>query len=132
MNEERGISLIETLLVVVILGVIVILMANLPNALGLISKSSHLGLVREIATKQIEDKRVLTYANLVNGSNSITDFRLGELSSGSGTVLVEDCPVQICTNAEHIKQITVIVNWKEGSKDQTISLQTFIGEGGLD
>lgn len=132
MKNDKGTSLIESLLVVVMLGIIVVLMANLPNAFTLMSKSKHLSLAREVTAKQIEDKRATSYINLVNGTTTILDTRLGLLLEGSGTVLVEGCNASICTNAEHIKQVTVTVNWKEGSKSQSISLKTFIGEGGLD
>lgn len=130
--SQKGTSLVELLMVIVVVASVVLLLANLPNAFILISKSKHLSLARELMAKQIEDKRAISYINLVNGTTTILDTRLGMLPNGSGTVLVEDCNVLICTNAEHVKQVTVTVNWKEGSKNQTINLKTFIGEGGLD
>lgn len=131
MKSQKGVSLIESLLVVVIVGMIVVLLANLPNAMGLINKSNHLSLAKEIASKQIEDKRAINYANLTQDNSSIVDSRISLLPSGTGSVVVEDCSLQICTQGEHIKQITVTVSWKEGSKPQTITMQTFIGEGGI-
>lgn len=132
MLNQRGISLAETLLVIFAIGFIVLLLANLPNSMNLINKSRHLSLAREIASKQIEDKRSINYANLANDNSAISDSRISLIPSGSGTVVVEDCPNTICTNGEHIKQITVTVSWKESGKQQTINLKTFIGEGGLD
>lgn len=129
--KEKGVSLIESLLVVVVVGTIVVLMANIPNAMGLISKSRQLSLAREIASKQIEDKRAINYVNLVNDSLPISDSRINFLPKGSGTVMVEDCDPGICTNSENIKQVTVTINWSENNKNQSISLKTFIGEGGL-
>lgn len=129
--RQKGVSLVESLLIVVIISTIVFLMANLPNAMGLITKSKHLSLAREIATKAIEDKRATSYINLVNGTNAISDLRLNLLPSSSGQVEVSDCDPGICTNSEHIKKIKVIVNWKNNNKDQTVVLETFIGEGGL-
>lgn len=133
-RSQTGVSLIESLMVVAIMAVVVFLMANLPNAMGLINKSKHLSIAREIATKQIEDKRSINYANLVNDTTPITaslDSRINLLPNGSGSIQVENCPVQICTNSEHIKQVAVTINWKDNNKNQTISLKTFIGEGGL-
>ena len=46
-------------------------------------------------------------------------------------MVVADCDPLICTNLENIKQVAVTVQWKEGSKDQQVSLKTFIGEGGI-
>lgn len=134
MKNEKGVSLIESLMVIVAVAGIVFLMANLPNALGLISKSNQISIAREIATKQIEDKRNISYLNLVNDIVSITpltDFRMSSLPNSSGTVKVEDCPPTICTNGEHIKQITVTINWKNNNKQQSIDIKTLIGEGGV-
>lgn len=124
-------SLIESLLIIVVVGVMVVLMANLPNALGLINKSKQLSLAREIAAKQIEDKRNTNFANLVNDTSSITDPRINLLPSGSGTVTVEDCSQQICTNSENVKKINVNISWKVNNKNQSINVKTLIGEGGL-
>lgn len=130
-KDQKGVSLIESLLVVIVVAVLVFLLANIPNSINLISKSNHLSQAREIAAKQIEDKRATNYANLVNDTIPIADSRISLLPLGSGTVSVEDCPQTICTNSEHVKQITVVVNWKDNNKSQSVSLKTFIGEGGL-
>lgn len=122
--REKGVSLIESLLVVAVVGTTVFLLANLPNALGLVTKSRHLSLVREIASQAIETKRQISFSNLVNGSESISDPRVTLLPQGSGSVVVED-------SGEDIKKITVTINWKEGEKSQSTSLTTLIGEGGI-
>ncbi len=131
MKKESGFSLIEALLVIVIIGSLVFLLASIPNSLMLITKSGHASLAREIAVKQIEDQRTINYLNLVNDSLPISDPRLATLSQGTGTVTVEDCNPAICTNGEHIKQITVSVNWLDNSKMQNLTLKTMIGEGGI-
>lgn len=130
-QSQAGVSLVESLLVIVVVGLMVFLLANIPNSLNLIGKSNHLSLAREIAGKQIEDKRATNYANLVSVDSPISDSRLSLLPKGSGTVVVEDCSPSICTNGEHIKQITATINWTETGKPQSISLKTLIGEGGL-
>lgn len=130
-NLKNGFSLIELLLVIIVIGASVFLLASLPNALNLISKSNHMSLAREIASKQLEDKRSINYINLVNDTSNITDPRLSLLPQASGTVNVDDCEVTICTNSEHIKKITVTINWKDNNKIQTVTLNTFIGEGGI-
>ncbi len=133
-GNQKGVSLIEPILVIVILGMIILLMANLPNAMGLINKSKHLSLAREIASKQVEDKRETNYGNLVSDPDQpidIVDSRFSLLPNGSGTVKIEDCSAEICTNLEHVKQITVTVSWKENNKDQLVTLKTFVAEGGL-
>lgn len=131
MDSEKGVSLVESLLVVVALSAIVFLMANIPNALGLIAKSKHVSLAREIATKQIEDKRAINYTNLVNDSAPIIDSRINLLPNGAGTVSVSDCSPAICKNGEHVKQLVVAVSWKDINKVQNLTIQTMIGEGGI-
>ena len=128
---EKGVSLIESLLVVVILGSVVFLLANIPNALSLVGKSRHLSLAREIAFRQIEDKRNINYVNLVNDSSPINDSRISLLPQGTGTVVVEDCDPLICTAGEAIKQVIVTVNWQDNNKAQNITFKTMIGEGGI-
>lgn len=132
--RNKGVSLVETLLALTMVGVIVLLLSNLPNAFNLINKSKHANLAREIATKQIEDKRTISFVNLVNDTSALTaqiEPRLNLLPNGSAVVVVEDCQAQICPNEEPIKKVTVTVNWKETDKLQTINIKTFIGEGGL-
>lgn len=131
MKPESGVSLLESLLVVVVVGMTVVLMANIPNALGLITKSRNLSLAREIAAKQLEDKRAISFANLVLDTTPVSDTRISLLPEGAGTVTVTDCDPLICTNGEHLKKISIILSWKDNNKTQTINLDTFIGEGGL-
>lgn len=131
MEKTSGFSLIESLLIVVIIGLVVFLIASLPNAMMLIAKSRHLSLAREIAAKQIEDKRTINYSNLVNDDSPIADTRLSLLPQGSGTVEVADCDPSICTQGENIKAVTITVNWQDNNKTQTITLKTMIGEGGI-
>lgn len=124
MKNQKGVSLVESLLVVVVMAAIVFLMANLPNAMNLVSKAKHLSMAREIVAKQIEDKRSISYANLVNDSSAISDSRISLLPSGNGTIAVADYE-------ESIKQITVTVSWKDNNKNQIVVLKTLIGKGGL-
>ncbi|MDD5416006.1 MAG: prepilin-type N-terminal cleavage/methylation domain-containing protein [Candidatus Daviesbacteria bacterium] len=131
MKSESGFSLIESLLVVVVVGLLVFLLASIPNSLILITKSKHVSLAREIAVKQIEDKRTINYANLVTDNSPISDSRLAALPQGSGTVTVGDCDPTICTNGEQIKEITVSLNWLDNNKTQTLTLKAMIGEGGI-
>lgn len=131
MKNEQGVSLIESLLVVVTTVAIVFLMANIPNALGLITKARHLSLAREIVIKALEDKRATSFANLVNDTTPVSDPRTTLLPQGAGTVTVADCDPLICTSSEPVKKISVEIIWKDFGKEQKITLDTFIGEGGL-
>lgn len=128
---EQGISLVEVLLVATIIGFLVIIIASLPNALSLMGKSGRISLAREIATKTIEEKRQLTYANLSYGEEAISDARLGKLPAGSGKSVVTDCDVAICAGGESVKLLEVTVKWAEGQDFQEVKLETFVAEDGL-
>lgn len=130
-NKSGGFSLVESLLVIMIIGAMVFLIASIPNAMSLISKSMHLSIAREIAVKQIEDKRSMDYANLVNDTSAIVDSRLSSLPEGSGLIEVTDCAPDICTSGESAKEVKVMISWQDNLKTQNITLKTLIGEGGV-
>lgn len=127
-KEQRGTSLIEVLLAVVTLSGLAFLLSNIPNSINLVTKSQHLSLVREVATKVIEDKRQIAFSNLTNDSSVITDSRLSLLPQGNGNVLVEDCNIQICHNGESVKHLVVTINWKEGAKNEQVKMETLISQ----
>lgn len=129
--NEHGFSLVESLLVIVIIGSIVFLLASLPNAFLLFEKSKHLSLAREIAVKQLEDKRTTNYANLINDNSPISDSRLNLLPQAFGNIIVEDCNASICSNNENIKQVTASVSWTDKTQVQNITLKTLVSEGGI-
>ncbi len=129
--RENGSTLLELIMVVAVVGFLVLLLGNIPSAIGLVGKSRHQSVAREIVAKQIEDQRAISYANLSTGTTTIVDSRLSSLPSGAGTILVETCPVTICTLGENAKQVTITVNWKERQTDQSVQLKTLIAEGGL-
>lgn len=131
MKKEKGMTIVEIVMVIATISILVLLIASFPNSLNLVSKSENQSLAREIAVKQIDDLRALTYLNLTLGEAPITDSRLSLLPYGSGKVIVEDCSSQICTQNEKTKKVTAQVFWKEGNKNQEIKLETLISEGGL-
>lgn len=130
-NKNNGVTLIELLLVIALVGFLVLLIGNLPNSINLIGKANHQSIALKIASKALEDKRGLQYVNLANGEAALSDPRLLKLPSSNGLVLVENCDPLICTQEENAKQILVRVTWKESGKNQEVSLKTLISEGGL-
>lgn len=129
---EAGFSLLEILLAVVIIGFIVLTIANIPSSLQLIGKSHYSSLARDIVSQEVEAVRSQGYDSLANGSTTFTDNRLFSLPSGLGTVTVSDCSASICTTGEQTKQVKVTVSWVEnqvGTKN--VSVTTLVSEGGL-
>lgn len=129
--KEQGVSLVEILLVMALVGFLVLIIANLPNSIGLIGKANHQSQALKIASKAIEDKRAVSFANLASGTSPLSDSRLNNLPQGAGQVAVEDCDVTVCTQGEIAKKITATVIWKESGQNQQVNLQTLVAEGGL-
>lgn len=123
--------MVELLLVVVTVGFLVFLIGSLPNSIRLVGKSSNLSTAREIALKQIEEKRELKYPNLSYGDQQITDSRLSLLTFGSGVVSISDCDPAICTQGELVKAVTVTITWQENGRDEKVTLKTMVSENGL-
>lgn len=129
--SKAGFTLIEVVLVVAIVGLMVLLITNLPSSVRLNSNSNYQSLAKQIANKTIEDLRLQTYSNLANGTQSIQDSRLNNLPKGTGSVVISDCSAQICTNGEQLKSITVTISWFEKTSTTSATFNTLIGNGGL-
>lgn len=128
---EVGFSIIEIILVIMIAASIIFLIANLPSSAKLVGTSKHESTAKEIAYKKIEDLRSLTFTNLANGTTAINDSRISSLPSGNGEVTVSDCPPQVCTSNEQVKEAKVIITWTEGGKEGKVEVSTFIAKDGL-
>lgn len=131
-EKQVGFSLVELLVVIASVGIMILLIANIPSSMNLVNKSKHQSIAREIATKAVEDTRAITYVNLANGVTPIIDPGLDSLPSGSGTKEIKDCDPTVCTNEELIKELEVKVLWKELGKDMEYKIKTLISQGGLE
>lgn len=131
MIKQKGTTIIELVLVVLGVGFLVLIIGNLPNSLTLVGRSQKVSLAREIAARQIEEKRQIGYANLTFGSEPVVDARLNMLPYGGGTVEVADCDVNLCVNGESAKSVSVEVTWKENGKDEKVTLKTLVAQEGL-
>lgn len=129
--NQKGFSLVEIIIVTALVGAIVIIIANIPQAIKLIGTSSNESIAKQIIAEKIESLRSETYDNLANGTTQISDRRLSSLPSSSSSVLVEDCPQSICVNGELVKQVTINVTWKDADKTKNVLVSTLIAKGGL-
>lgn len=130
-KHEKGFSLVEVVLVVAIAGLIGLMIGNLPSSAKLVGNSRYESIAKEISSKSIEELRSITYDNLANGTTSISDPRLSSLPNGSGEVTVNDCPVEICTENEQSKLVTVEINWTDAGSARNVRLDTLVSKGGL-
>jgi prepilin-type N-terminal cleavage/methylation domain-containing protein len=128
---NKGFSLIEVLLVVLVAGIILVVLANLTPAFKLLQTSSRENVARQIVSKKIEDIRTQGYDNLANGSSNFTDTRLNQLPQATAITLIEDCPSTICSNNEPIKQVSINVQWNENNQSKNFSITTLIAKGGI-
>lgn len=133
MNKQKGFSLVEIILAIMVVALIVALITNLPNSFSLIGASRRYATAKDIATKRLENLRLNGFSNLgLPGTTSFSDSRLAVLPSATATYTIADCPPSICTHGEtDIKQVNVTLTWQEKNQTRTINLYTFISSGGL-
>ena len=129
--NTKGISLIEVVLVLFIIGMIILMVSNLPSAFSLVGRGSREGKAKEIVLRKIESLRSQTYTNLANGTSIFTDPELNTLPDSSTQLIISDCPVSVCNNNEQLKQVDVKVSWLEKGQTKDVKVTTFISEGGL-
>lgn len=130
-DRKNGFSIIELIIVIAVAGAIVLVVANIPNSIGLIGKSKNESIAKEVATQRIEALRGQSYVNLANGTTPIIDTRVSALPGGTATSSIEDCPVAICPTAQSIKKVTVTISWTEKNEPKSVILTTLISDGGL-
>ncbi len=129
--NQKGMTVLEVILIVLIIGFMALLINNLPGAVKVISISHHSSIAKDIADKEIELLRRQPYSNLVNGTNSFTDPNLDQLPSSTASDTISDCSSSICTNSESVKEAQVIVSWNEEGTTKSVEIDTLITDGGL-
>lgn len=130
-HKQTGFSIVEIILAIFLTGALVLVVANIPQAIRLITSSQAESKVREVAAKKIEDLRLIGYDNLANGVNNFSDPRLNSLASVSAVSTTENCPSSICLNGELAKQVTVSISWRENNTKKTFEVATIVAKGGI-
>lgn len=130
-NWQKGITLVELLLVVVAVGFLALLINNLPSSISSINRSRHSSIAREIAEKQLEYLRKQPYPTLANGVNNFSDPQLSTLPSVTAVYEIADCSSQICQFSEVAKEVRVRVSWNESGDNKTVELLTIIAQQGV-
>lgn len=131
MREQKGFSLVEIIIGIFIVGLIVIVIGNLPNAINLVTSSQYDSIVREVAAKKMEDVRLTGYDSLVNGTTPINDSRLGSFSGASGFTVVSNCQPSVCGANQLVKEVKITISWSEKGEPKTYQLVTLVGKDGL-
>lgn len=130
-HKSKGFSLIEVVIVVFLTGVIVLVIANIPQAIRLVTSSQAESKVREVVAKKVEDIRLSGYDNLVNGTTSLDDPRLNDLPGLLASTVISDCPAEVCTGGELAKKVSITVSWQENNEPKTYQVNTLVSKGGL-
>lgn len=130
-RKQLGFSLVEVIIAIFLVGAMVLVIANIPQAIQLITNSQAESKVREVAAKKIQDIRLSGYNNLANGTTNFSDPRLNSLAAVSATTTVIDCPVNLCPNGELAKQVTILVNWDQNNTKKNFKVVTLVAKGGL-
>lgn len=130
-QRAAGFSLVELIIAVALVGVIVLIVANIPNAISLVTSSQSESKIREVAARKIEDIRIGGYDNLANGTTAISDVRLNSLANVAAFTVVGDCPSTICANGELVKEVRITISWNENGGPKTYQVMTLVGKDGL-
>lgn len=130
-QNSRGFSLVEVIIAVFLTGVIVLVIANIPQAIRIISGSQSESKVREVAAKKIEDIRLSGYDNLANGTTPISDSRINKLDNVIASTVITDCAPPTCSSGAQIKKVTVTISWQESNEPKTFQVTTLVAKDGL-
>lgn len=129
--NQKGVTLIEVVLVMICVMFLIVIINDIPPSISSINKSRHQDIAKNIVDKELETLRKQGYANLANGLVNFSDPNLTQLTTPTATVDIENCPSNICTLSEKIKNVVVTVTWHESGAIKNVQGTTLIGEGGL-
>lgn len=129
--KQAGVSLVEVVLVLAIISALAFLINSFPSALASINKSRHTSIARDIASKKIDTLRKQTYDNLTNGSTAFTDSDLSSLPQSTAVYEINDCPESICDSSETVKEVGVVITWREPGNTEELKITTLVGKGGI-
>lgn len=130
-HHQKGFSLVEIIIVISIIGLLVLLISNLPAAITTNTNSRNRSIALDVAGKKMDSLRKQTYSNLTNGSSQFTDSALDDIPQAAATYSIEDCPQVVCTNSEDAKRIKIEVTWNESGETYSVNLETIITKGGI-
>lgn len=122
--NNKGFSLIELILVILVAGAIILVMVNLGPAINFLGVGNRELIVRQIVAEQIEDIRSKGFDNLSDGVVAITDPRLASFPQKTATITVSPA-------ATGLKQVDIAINWVENGKTKSFLTSTLVAKGGL-
>lgn len=120
---SRGFTLIEliitlTIISIVLVGTITIMLTS--QARGM--EAQHEAAASSAATKQVEQLRGTAFDNIALGTTSFTPSNVPSLVSAQSVITAVGVD---------LKQVVVTIIWKEGSRNQTVTLSSYINRYGI-
>jgi prepilin-type N-terminal cleavage/methylation domain-containing protein len=123
-RKQKGVTLIEIVVSLMLVGGLVVLFATTINISLMTKRLRNENLAYHIASAQIESMRAM-FLDSLPPSGSFSDPNLGQLPSGAANFTVTNHGTYT-----GVKEIIVTVNWNDG-KARSISVRTLAGEGGI-
>lgn len=124
-HKQEGMSIIEVLVSLFIIGAMLVLYNSSANTVTLSKNSKHQEIALKIAQTELETLRTTMFSSLP-ASGSFSDPLLSSLPSGTANLTMTDIN-------SRTKQATVIVSWLPPGQSQThtVRLDTLITAGGI-
>jgi len=130
--NSSGFSFVEVIIAIFLCMAMLFVIANIPQAIRLISLSQSESTVREVAARKLEDLRFAGYENIpADGIKNFNDPKLLKLTSANATTNIIDCEISGCAGGAKVKKVTISIDWRESGKSKNFQLVTFVGKGGI-
>jgi prepilin-type N-terminal cleavage/methylation domain-containing protein len=125
-NKERGFSLIEVLITILILTVVmVVMLSTFIYGFNLLSRMKQSGIATQIVQEELEIIRNMPFDDIINLSSEFTHENFSFLKNASGTISIGD------SEGADIKKLTVSVIWTYRGVQLQRDIVTFITREGI-
>jgi len=125
-KREEGLTYIEVLVTMVILGVALIaLLSCFLHGFNVISRMRQTAIATQSIQEELELIRNMSFNDILTLDNSFTNESLSLLEGSSGAVNIED------SLGDDIKKLTVSVLWSHHGKQMQKDVVTFITRKGI-
>jgi len=125
-KREEGLTYIEVLVTMVILGVVLIaLLSCFLHGFNVISRMRQTAIATQSIQEELELIRNMSFNDILTLDNSFTNESLSLLEGSSGAVNIED------SLGDDIKKLTVSVLWSHHGKQMRKDVVTFITRKGI-
>ena len=125
-KREEGVTYIEVLVTMVILGVVLIaLLSCFLHGFNVLSRMRRTAIATQSIQEELELIRNMSFNDILTLDSSFTNESLSLLESSSGAVNIED------SLGDDIKKLTVSVFWSYQGKQMRKDVVTYITRNGI-